>query len=303
MSSRWQGIDWRLHRSTIPVAGSEVNFVEFGSGRPIIFLHGLGGCWQNWLGNIHHFATTNRVIALDLPGFGRSTCPADGQLTIDGYVEFLVSFCNRLGIDRTTLVGSSMGGLIATRTAIHHPSLVENLVLVSSAGLNRRELARGPLPWIARALQLYAVALPQTRQAIAQRARMRKFTMGLVIKHPELLSPAVAFELMLGAGTPGFRTALRSLLKHSVAEHAHLVRCPTLIVWGEHDRVIPVSNAYRFAELIPGAQTKIMAESSHLPMIEQPEEFNAALSAFLQSCTGSERQPLILPADEPAATG
>src|SRR3954447_16725940 len=71
----WMRIDWREHLRRVKLPGSEVNYVEMGEGEPIVFVHGLSGCWQNWLENLPHFARGHRVIALDLPGFGGSPLP------------------------------------------------------------------------------------------------------------------------------------------------------------------------------------------------------------------------------------
>src|SRR5918992_2127914 len=123
----WLRIDWREHRrwvelETPPEAelleGSSgpttVNYVEMGSGVfTILFVHGLSGCWQNWLENIPHFARDHRVIAVDLPGFGASPMPP-WQITIPAYGRFLRDFCERVGFDRCSLIGNSMGGFIGT---------------------------------------------------------------------------------------------------------------------------------------------------------------------------------------------
>ena len=71
----WLRIDWREHRRQVDVVGAKVNYVEMGEGPPLLFVHGLSGCWQNWLENIPYFARTHRVVALDLPGFGGSPMP------------------------------------------------------------------------------------------------------------------------------------------------------------------------------------------------------------------------------------
>ena len=87
-----------------------------GSGPPLVFVHGLAGCWQNWLENIPHFARSHRVIAVDLPGFGESELPHE-DISIPGYGRFVDAFLGEIGVERAPLVGNSMGGFIAAEVA------------------------------------------------------------------------------------------------------------------------------------------------------------------------------------------
>ena len=141
----WLRIDWREHRGEVDVVGARANYVEMGEGPPLLFIHGLSGAWQNWLENIPHFARDHRVVALDLPGFGASPMPP-WEISIPAYGRFLRDFCERIGIDRCSLVGNSMGGFIATEVAITEPERVDDLTLISAAGITwarRPARARG----------------------------------------------------------------------------------------------------------------------------------------------------------------
>src|SRR5206468_8219015 len=128
-----------LHSTS--VNGARVNYVEMGSGPPLVLIHGLSGCWQNWLENIPHFGRRHRVVAVDLPGFGESELPHE-EISIPGYGRFIDAFLDEVDVERASLVGNSMGGFIAAETTIAHPSRVERLVLVSAAGLVRVDSAR-----------------------------------------------------------------------------------------------------------------------------------------------------------------
>src|SRR5215213_328249 len=123
----WLRIDWREHLRTIDVGGARVNYVEMGEREAIdvVFVHGLSGCWQNWLENIPHFAKDHRVIAMDLPGFGESEMPAK-DITISRYADTFVSLLTALDITETVrLVGNSMGGFIGAELAIRYPQRLE----------------------------------------------------------------------------------------------------------------------------------------------------------------------------------
>src|SRR4051794_36077717 len=109
--AEWRRIDWREHLHWVVVNGDPVNYVEIGSGPPLLFVHGLSGSWQNWLETIPHFARTHRVVALDLPGFGESPMPAE-RISIPGYGRLVDAFCDAAGMERGAVVGNSMGGFI-----------------------------------------------------------------------------------------------------------------------------------------------------------------------------------------------
>src|SRR3954453_18283763 len=95
----WQAVDWPSVLRRVTVLGREVNLVDTGgSGPPLLFIHGLGGAWQNWLLNIPAFMGTHRVIALDLPGFGESEKPAE-EISIKGYAKVVEELCEALGVE------------------------------------------------------------------------------------------------------------------------------------------------------------------------------------------------------------
>ena len=100
----------RLRRVSLP--GADVNYAEIGEGEPLLFVHGLSGCWQNWLENLPHFGRGRRAVALDLPGFGASTMPS-WEIDMPAYGRLLHDFCEKLGIEGATVVGNSMGGFVA----------------------------------------------------------------------------------------------------------------------------------------------------------------------------------------------
>ena len=103
----WLRIDWRqyLHTINVPAAGATVHYAEMGPPEEeqdplaVVFVHGLSGCWQNWLENMPHFARRHRVLALDLPGFGSSPAP-DWEISIPAYGRLLLEFCDAVGVRR-----------------------------------------------------------------------------------------------------------------------------------------------------------------------------------------------------------
>jgi pimeloyl-ACP methyl ester carboxylesterase len=279
----WREIDWREHLHSVEVGGRSVNYVEIGSeeaGPPVLFVHGLGGAWQNWLENIPRVTQERRVFALDLPGFGRSELPRS-EISIPGYGRCVDEFCRRVGLEEVVLVGNSMGGFVAAETAIQFPERVERLVLVSAAGISITNLMRRPAQtWgrVAAALASYGAA--NTRMAIT-RPVVRHLALGFVMRHPTRLRADLCWEQVHAAETAGFRDALDALLEYDFRDRLDDIACPTLIVWGREDMLVPVRDADEFERLIPNARKILMNDTGHVPMLERPVKFNDCLMEFL----------------------
>jgi pimeloyl-ACP methyl ester carboxylesterase len=282
--SAWLDVDWSEHRRSLRIGGRLLNVVELGTGPPLLFVHGLGGCWQNWLENLPDLARDHRVIALDLPGFGASEMPS-GDVSVAGYARVLEEVCDALGVSSVAVVGNSMGGFIAAELAIASPVRVQRLVLVSAAGLHVAELRLDrALDRLGRAEQAFSrgAGFVAARSAsFARRARLRRIVLAGVAAHPELLPWPVVAEQVAGAGRPGFWPALRAISTYPLRDRLTQIGCPTLIVWGERDRVVPVRDAATFERLIGGARKVVYADTGHVPMLERPARFNADLRSFL----------------------
>src|SRR3954447_1110366 len=151
----WRDVDWRPHLHQVEIDGSSVNHVDYGGPgspglEPVVFVHGLGGCWQNWLENIPRAAAEGRrVIALDLPGFGFSEMPYE-EISISGYGRTVNAVCDGLALREVVLVGNSMGGFTAAETAIQFPERVERVVLISAARHTTSDLMHQPILFGAR---------------------------------------------------------------------------------------------------------------------------------------------------------
>lgn len=282
--SEWLDVDWREHQRWVHVRDRWMNVVEIGSGDPIVFVHGLSGSWQNWLENLPAMARTHRVITFDLPGFGASELPAEG-ISISGYARCVAELLARLGVERATVVGNSMGGFIGAELAIEHPEIVERLVLVSSAGLATEKAVHtsvlGALRAVDNVAQAYFGWMVSRSHALTSRPRSRRFMLGIVTPHADRLSPALAAEQVRGSGKPGFVAALDALNHYPIRDRLPRIACPTLIVWGEKDRLITVRDADRFQKLIPNARKVVWPDTGHMAMMERPRSFNRLLSAFV----------------------
>jgi 4,5:9,10-diseco-3-hydroxy-5,9,17-trioxoandrosta-1(10),2-diene-4-oate hydrolase len=308
----WMDIDWREHQRWITVEGTPVNVIDYGEGPPLVFVHGLGGSWPNWLEQLPHFGRSHRTIAIDLPGFGHSPMPKK-KISIKGYAETVDRLLDELGIDSTVLVGNSMGGFIGAELAVSFATRIEKLVLVSAAGITedyereggvtrlldrknwptmeeqsrrRRERISGsPIEGVMdRALRVvgfYSAWVAAHSDSFARRPRLRGLLLNFVVRRPAEIPAALAAEQIRGAGKPGFIDAMNDLLDYRIKDCLHQIACPTLIVWGKNDMLVPLRDASTFEELIPSARKLIYDDTGHMAHLERPERFNEDLDRFL----------------------
>jgi pimeloyl-ACP methyl ester carboxylesterase len=284
----WMAIDWPSLTRRLEVDGRPVGVIDTGGdGPPLVFVHGLGGVWQNWLLNIPAFMATNRCVAVDLPGFGLSELPA-GEISIPGFARAVDEVCRQLELDEPVLVGNSMGGFVGAELAVSFPTRVSKLVLVSAAGLSTEYLKREPLLAGARAFMALMARTGLRGSPVVRRARLRRIALGTIVRYPERLSVPLATELVGGANAPGFLSAFDALMGYSFRDRLERIEVPVLIVWGRNDILVPVSDAELFEHLIgDNAHSVIFEDTGHLPMLERPTRFNRLLGSFI----AGEREP------------
>jgi pimeloyl-ACP methyl ester carboxylesterase len=292
--SAWMDIDWREHRRFVEIDGRRVNVVALGEGEPeMVFVHGLAGSWQNWLENLPHFAERgHRVVAFDLPGFGASEAPRE-KISIPGYGRFVDALLDRLEVGPAVLVGNSMGGFIGAEVAIQFPARVRRLVLVSAAGLTveyqRNDRVLDALRYGERLVIAWGGFIGARSEAIARRPRARRLLMRLVAHDADRLPAPLIAEQVRNAGNPGFVDALDALTDYPIRARLGDIACPTLIVWGTEDKLVPVRDADEFEQLIPDARKVVWAQTGHVPMLERPAAFNALVERFVAEEPGGAR--------------
>ncbi len=277
----WIAIDWRRHLRRVELPGSEVNYVEIGEGEPVLFVHGVSGCWQNWLENLPHFGRGRRAIALDLPGFGASPMPS-WEIDMPAYGRLLHDFCEKLGIDRAAVVGNSMGGLVAVEALTAAPGRFDSLALVSAAGILNTwnpELRAVATAW---AWKEFGPRFSRSSKRIIARPRSRQLAFGMFMRSPNRLRGDLLWEQVIGgAECPGFRDALLALIRHDIRNRLADVEVPTLILGGLSDQVVPVQAAISYHRRIPHSRLEIFERTGHVPQLERPLRFNRLLDDFL----------------------
>jgi pimeloyl-ACP methyl ester carboxylesterase len=185
-----------------------------------------------------------------------------------------------------------MGGFIAAELASADPERVERLVLVSAAGLTtqrqRNEQVLTALRRSERLTEAYTAWFLTKSGALVRRPRSRWLLGAYVMKHPHRLPPALVAEQLRGSGKPGFVPALDAMTSYPLRDRLSRIVCPTLIVWGEDDNLVPVRDAYEFERLIDRARVVVWPETGHVPMLERPAAFNALLEAFVTEQAGED---------------
>lgn len=280
-------------RCVVEVAGvrTAIHYVDFGGsgdGPVLLLVHGLGGRWQHWQRVIPAFSERWRVLAVDLPGFGDSEMiPEEFDLSL--LADLLGALLRSLGIERVVFVGHSFGGPLGITFAVRHAGMTEQLLLVAGTVQSfQQTLARRLRPWLARPLTAVAtlaellytgVAVPRrVRPLIARSRLLRRLALWPFVRAPQRLSPADAELLIQGAGAPGVMPTANAIARSTGWEHL-AIDVPVALINGDHDLIAPLEDLRDYPGRIDRAL--IVKGTGHLPMIEAPDTFVAALNQAL----------------------
>ena len=249
LSPRASGVPWLEERSA-GIGAASIHYQVAGDGPPVVLIHGLAGSGRWWARNVPVLAARYRVYVVDLIGFGGSR--RAGRFVLAEAAKRLADWMASVDIPRASVVGHSMGGLIAVDLAATLPERVERLVLVDAA-----TFSPGP---------------DYGRHAVGLLRWLRYAPLGFL---PVLLADAWR------AGPFTLASAARELLAADVSPRLARVRAPTLIVWGEHDSVVPPAVGEQLRAQVPGSRLVVIPGAAHNPMWDRPAEFNRALLEFL----------------------
>ncbi len=280
----WLKIDWRQHLHRVQLPGAEVNYAEIGEGEPIIFIHGISGSWQNWLENLPHFGRNHRAIALDLPGFGASPMPS-WPIDMPAYGRLLRDFCEKLGLGKdVTLVGNSMGGLVAAEAALGEPNRFNRLVLVSAAGFINTWLPHQRGVATSRAWNRFGARVGALARFSVTHPIPRWINFRFAMRYPGRLRKELLWEQVnAGVPCPGFTDALTSIIEYDARDRLEDIQIPTMIVWGFEDWVISAAAALSYHRRIPQSRLEIFEHTGHVPQMERPARFNAVVDDFIST--------------------
>ena len=270
--------------------GGPVHYLDFGgAGSPMVLVHGLGGSAINWLSVGSLLAERHRVVALDLPGFGR-TPPIDGLRGVAGHRELLDRFLAAVAGGPAVVVGNSMGGLVAMMEAAAAPDRVSRLVLAAPVqpsprgGRIDREVlaifAAYAIPWLGGWYLNRRAARLGPEGLVREMMRLCCVDPSRVAADVRAAHVALAAERIdrMPWSTPVFLDAARSLMAamRRRAQYDAMVgriSAPTLIVQGDRDRLVPLAASRVLAARRPDWTLDVLDDIGHVPQIEVPERF------------------------------
>lgn len=252
-----------LKTRQVTIDGHELVYLDGGRGDPLLLIHGFGADCDAWPLLAMHLNQRFRIVAPDLPGFGDSSRRPEASYSLDDQLARLEAFAAALGLDRFHLAGNSMGGYLAAHYAARHPEQVMSLWLLAPAGVSTAEeselqqmLARGENP-------LLVESEADFRRLLSMCVAKSQYVPGAVIK--ALAARAISdktfhnklFDELFASASP-----LEGVLEG--------LSVPTLIQWGDEDRLLHVSGAQVLHRLLPNSQLCLMHHTGHVPMREDP---------------------------------
>ena len=270
----------------VEVSGKRIRYWMEGEGTAVVLVHGLANSVEFWQYNVAPLARSHRVYALDLLGFGRSDKEI-GTFSLPYAAASIVDFLDAVEVERASLVGNSLGGVVCAQTAVQYPERVERLILVDSAGFGRGLspfLRVWSIPGVGSGVfRIYQRLFPRLKRWVFYGSG--SMNEGWLAGATEVLrSPGVRENALkvVRAGVSlrkGQREELFGNLHGLLAETS----VPTLIIWGNHDFVVPLAHAYAAQKLIPDSEVQIIERCGHIPQEERPEEFNRLVLDFLSA--------------------
>jgi len=252
---------------SVQVFGQTIRYYDCGGGEPLLLLHGLGAEADVWAYCLEPLCERYRVIAPDLLGFGRSSKPLINY-RIATFVEVLDRFLQALAVPRVSIVGNSMGAWIAAALALRFPERVSKLVLNDAIGI------------VAGAVDVPIDFRPSSLQNMREILEFMFYDKTLATD--ELVEMAYQCHLERNDG-PTIASLLETvrLRLDQLDDKLSQLKAPTLLIWGDTDRVSPLSVAENYLRLIPGARLEIIPQCGHIPALEKPQELVQHILRFL----------------------
>jgi len=271
--------------SYLDLHGERIAYRDAGAGETLLLIHGMAGSSATWRAVIPELAKRYRVVAPDLLGHGESAKPR-GDYSLGAFAAWLRDLLDELGIRRATVVGQSLGGGVAMQFTYQHRDYCERLVLISSGGL-------GPdLNWILRILSapgaelVLPVVAPQPVLSLGN--KLGSWLASAGVKSPRAGEMWSAYCSLSDRPTrQAFLRTLRSVVDYrgqavSALGKIHVsYGLPTLLIWGEQDRIIPVAHGYAAHEAVPGSRLEVLAGVGHFPHVESPTAVVDILDDFI----------------------
>lgn len=265
--------------SFIDLDGRHTHFIDKGSGSPVLLVHGFFYDSFTWHNNIDALSTTFRVLVPDLWGFGYSTRePLDYGYPL--YAEQLLLLLDELDIEKVSIVGHSMGGGTAIYFSVHHPERVQKLLLVDAAGIPN------PLPLLGKLTNLPLVG--ELMYGLRGNFMRRMALKTNWIYDNDFITDSYFDNVTRFHKIEGTSEVMLAILRkqffHTLAEEVRALGeldIPTLIVWGEHDKAVPLARGREMHALLQGSRLEVFDDVGHCPHDETSARFNRLAVQFL----------------------
>ena len=267
-----------MEQKQVQIPGFDIAYIERGEGEPLVLVHGVGADKDNFTPVAGLIKPVGRIIALDMPGFGESSKPLDGDYGIPAQVEHLRAFLDALGIQSAHLGGSSMGGMIVASFAATYPDRTKSLWLLAPAGV-----AAAPEPAVRKAYHERGEYL-----LFAQTPEQFERVLDTVFTKRPPLPWSVRQKLAQRAveNYPLHKTIFDRITENYAAwalePQVKGLATPTLIVWGDNDQALDVEGGRMLQQLMPNAELIVIPGMGHLPMLEDPFRAARDYKAFRQ---------------------
>ncbi len=286
----------RVASGTVKVGRLSVHHTHGGRGAlPVVFIHGLGSSgYLEWRFNLPYFARSHRVLAPDLPGFGRTDKPRGVRYGVPYFARTLERYLEALGVRRAVVVGASMGGRVALELALERRVRVEKLVLVNALGLGRPQVQFVyPVMMLPRvgeaAMRVVRQAVQRVPPALIRRFAARYAGGREVERTMDERYLADLREMYAADGfVEAYLATVRSMARpsallgmHDLTPRLAEIEAPVLLVWGSADPLFPLSHAIRAHHALPGSHLAVIEGAGHTPQAERPDEFNRVVGRFL----------------------
>jgi pimeloyl-ACP methyl ester carboxylesterase len=275
----------RMSIKTVLVHDQRIAYLDVGTGPPVILIHGFGGSMWQWEHQQHALSQHFRVLTLDLPGAGLSDKP-EIDYRPDQMLDFFLGFMDAVEIPQATLVGNSMGAGLAIGMALTHPTHVVKLVLID--GLPQHVMEKLTSPSVRRALETSAPSWLVSFGNWLFGGLMIESVLKEIVHDPALLTPAVIERSNRNRQRPGLIKPIMTvrenlpLWESGFATRIDEITHPTLVIWGEEDRVFPIAVGEELQQTIKGSRFIRIPKAGHIPQWEQPDLVNQELIAFIQ---------------------
>ncbi|MBN2108764.1 MAG: alpha/beta hydrolase [Deltaproteobacteria bacterium] len=261
----------------INVNGRMLHFEKYGIGKPLVLVHGFAGSTYTWRHVIPLLAQHHEVYAVDLPGFGLSDKPADGNYLLQEQAGMIIGFMDALQLKTAALAGHSMGGVIVGMAAVKAPNKIDKLIVIDAGYYHG-----GPPEFLKHLVFPFDIIM--ARSFYTKGARSKSLVSSYY--NTSLVTDEVLENYLKPGRTPNAAAALARMLNTATRESYHgistRITTPTLLIWARQDKPIPLTDGERLHQEIKGSQFLIIDNAGHMVQEEKPQEVAAAILKFLE---------------------